>query len=560
MVSQALSMTEYPTPELQTSPLSDAAIGAVTALVRVSELYDPAVAHRAALRAVVASRLAEHIDSSVDRSAIIATAVLIDIDLTITRPNEPEDADDTTRPLLAATLLARLPGLRDVATCIRSHGEWWDGSGGPDGIAGETIPAPARLAAIADVLVGAPAAGFVPSWAHARKRVQQLAGTKLDPTMAQVAVSIELNEIEASPIPSDVVAELLKTNRFIAPVTDPADTATTVKVAIASAGEPSALVNLFAEIARSTVAADEVFILRSTDTAFDEEPVAHVVADSRPRLPSARLDAVFEFSRQAELRAGVSTIDSSDGSDHQDQLFAPIMIDTTCWGALVALRGDDRASFEEHDLSALRHIATEASTAVVKTEHWAQMERMALRDQLTGLANRHELYRVLDEIFRRPPLERVDVALIMCDVDGLKVVNDSLGHQAGDRLLIDAAAAMRGAVRDPERTTVCRIGGDEFCMVIDGGALLTAYDVSDSIERLFARSGGSGEARSISCGIAFASEHIASRSALLRAADENQYETKRARKADLAAQSETAVTDQAPVQDRRALRDAAPPL
>lgn len=67
-------------------------------------------------------------------------------------------------------------------------------------------------------------------------------------------------------------------------------------------------------------------------------------------------------------------------------------------------------------------------------------------------------------------------------------------------------------------------------MVINGGALLTAHDISDTIERLFERSAGSGPARSISCGIAFADDTVDSRSELLRAADENQYQTKRARK------------------------------
>ena len=83
-------------------------------------------------------------------------------------------------------------------------------------------------------------------------------------------------------------------------------------------------------------------------------------------------------------------------------------------------------------------------------------------------------------------------------------------------------------MRDPARTTICRIGGDEFCMVIDGGALLTAHEIATTVERLFERS-GDGD-RSISCGVAFADHDTPTRSDLLRAADINQYETKRARK------------------------------
>ena len=91
--------------------------------------------------------------------------------------------------------------------------------------------------------------------------------------------------------------------------------------------------------------------------------------------------------------------------------------------------------------------------------------------------------------------------------------------------------------------------------MIDGGGLLTAHDVSDMIERLFARSAGSGPPRSISCGIAFASEDIESRSALLRAADENQYQTKRARKAARAELIEQVTAQTTTAVERRAIRD-----
>ena len=222
-------MTDTSPAESRTPPLSDAAIGAVAALLRVSELYDPAVAHRAGLRALLASRLAAHVDTSVDRSVLIATAALADVDLTITRPNEPEANHDTMRTLLADTLLGRLPGLRDVAHGVRSHLEWWDGNGAPDALSGDEIPIAARVAAVTDVLVGDPAAGFVPSWDHSRRRLLRTQGTKLDPYLCQVASSIELDDLEAPAIPSDAITELLEQNRFADPTSEPSDSATTIK-------------------------------------------------------------------------------------------------------------------------------------------------------------------------------------------------------------------------------------------------------------------------------------------------------------------------------------------
>ena len=549
-------------------PLSEAAVGAIAALIGVCELYDPAVAHRAALRATIASMLVDKLGLQVDRNIAIASAALADIDLVVSRPADPEAAHDPTRSFLGSTIVGRVPGLRAVADAVEHQRERWDGTGTPSGLSGEEIPVAARVVAITDALVANPAAGFIPTWSHALRRVDSLAASKLDPALCTAVGALDLDSIVADPVPSSTIAELLEKhpadgnafdgNAFDGNAFDGATAATTIRSAVAAAGHANDLLALFAESARRTIGAAEVVVMRLTETQLDPDPVARAVDGDRPTLSLDRLDDLREFSTQAELRAGASIERSTstvESPEHLDELIMPIVTGEESWGIIVATRRADTPSFDAHDQSILRHIAAEAAEAVTTTAHWAQMERMALRDQLTGLANRHELYLVLDAIFERPPLERIDCALIMCDVDGLKVVNDTMGHQAGDRLLIDAAAALRGSVRDAERTTICRIGGDEFCLVIDGGGLLTAHDVSDMIERLFARSAGSGPPRSISCGIAFASEDVESRSALLRAADENQYQTKRARKAARAELIEQVTAQATTTVERRAIRD-----
>ncbi len=547
-------------------PLSDAAIGAVVALVRVCELYDAAVAHRSALRAAVANAAIRHSDEGdTDRSIMVAAAALADIDLVISRPLDPEAAADESSSLLGPTLLKQVPGLRAVAAILEQQHEHWDGSGRPDALTGAEIHFAARLVAVTRALIGNPADGFLPTWEHSLRRTDRLAGSSLDPELCELLHSLDLERFAAESSASELILELLQPE-IDAPIAGPITTepqespgsvtatATTIKSAVAAAGHTDDLLSLFAASAQLTIHAAEVSVFRLTSTEFAADAAARATDKQLPELSAERFDDLREFSTQAELRAG-ATLERPAGSDHVQELVVPIIVADETWGVFVASRRDDAAPFDAHDLSVLRHIASEAGDAITSNTHWAQMERMALRDQLTGLANRHELYRVLDGIFERPPLERVDCALIMCDVDGLKIVNDTMGHQAGDRLLIDAAAALRGAVRDPGSTTICRIGGDEFCLAIDGGALLTAHDVSDTIERLFARSAGSGPPRSISCGIAFAGEDIESRSALLRSADENQYQTKRARKASREAMIKQVTADAGPHVDRRAIRD-----
>ncbi|MGN6688967.1 MAG: bifunctional diguanylate cyclase/phosphodiesterase [Actinomycetales bacterium] len=97
-----------------------------------------------------------------------------------------------------------------------------------------------------------------------------------------------------------------------------------------------------------------------------------------------------------------------------------------------------------------------------------ELERMALTDALTGLANRTLLHervgRALDRLGEEP---RGSVALLMMDLDRFKLVNDTLGHQAGDELLQAVAARLRATC--PETATIARLGGDEFVVLIEGG-------------------------------------------------------------------------------------------
>lgn len=98
------------------------------------------------------------------------------------------------------------------------------------------------------------------------------------------------------------------------------------------------------------------------------------------------------------------------------------------------------------------------------TEQVRALAREARTDPLTGLANRRgwdeQLARERARAARRG--EPLSVALL--DLDGFKTFNDAHGHQAGDRLLVEAAAAWRGQLREAD--TLCRWGGDEFAALL----------------------------------------------------------------------------------------------
>ena len=96
----------------------------------------------------------------------------------------------------------------------------------------------------------------------------------------------------------------------------------------------------------------------------------------------------------------------------------------------------------------------------------ARLERQALTDPLTGIANRTVLMDRLTQALRRLPRDRLVLAVIYLDLDRFKVINDSLGHKLGDELLMKVAERALTSLRPAD--TMARIGGDEFVIVAEG--------------------------------------------------------------------------------------------
>jgi diguanylate cyclase (GGDEF)-like protein len=110
--------------------------------------------------------------------------------------------------------------------------------------------------------------------------------------------------------------------------------------------------------------------------------------------------------------------------------------------------------------------ASVAIMQLVRARAERERERLrhsALSDPLTGIANRRSLLSRIDYEIPRHARARHGFALVMVDLDGFKLLNDRFGHEAGDDLLRDVAAALRRTLRSQD--TAARIGGDEFCVL-----------------------------------------------------------------------------------------------
>ncbi|HEX2577713.1 MAG TPA: EAL domain-containing protein [Aquihabitans sp.] len=138
----------------------------------------------------------------------------------------------------------------------------------------------------------------------------------------------------------------------------------------------------------------------------------------------------------------------------------------------LALAGDDR-TVRHLDGRAVNRIDDPAVGGVVITLHDATerrvaaeaLRRQAFHDSLTGLANRALFRDRLEHALQRRARSGLDPAVIFLDVDGFKRVNDSMGHEAGDALLVTLAERISRSVRSDD--TVARLGGDEFAILIE---------------------------------------------------------------------------------------------
>jgi diguanylate cyclase (GGDEF)-like protein len=97
-------------------------------------------------------------------------------------------------------------------------------------------------------------------------------------------------------------------------------------------------------------------------------------------------------------------------------------------------------------------------------ERIEQLDMLAHEDSLVGLPNRRGFMRALERLIDRVGRYQEKTALLFVDLDGLKVINDSFGHQAGDEALVQVARLLVGGVRKSD--VVARIGGDEFAILL----------------------------------------------------------------------------------------------
>ena len=212
-----------------------------------------------------------------------------------------------------------------------------------------------------------------------------------------------------------------------------------------------------------------------------------------------------------------------DAATRQVCVVVPVRTATSDWGLLAVVGSVDVTSPRE----TYQHWAALLCAALESQRLQQEVRRSALYDQLTGLPNRRLFLERLTAEIARQARSGAPFAVLFLDLDGFKLINDSLGHQMGDQVL--AAVGDRIAHELREVDTGARFGGDEFAILLPdtdpAGALLVARRVQAALARSFALDGPDVSLRS-SIGIATSWVEYGSAEDILRDADTAMYRAK----------------------------------
>jgi GGDEF domain-containing protein len=198
----------------------------------------------------------------------------------------------------------------------------------------------------------------------------------------------------------------------------------------------------------------------------DDIPLAAIVLDGLMSVPGAalaaavnRINTYLPTAVRLELAAEapasteglVAPLPQSDGAGKP----APVLV-------LHVPAAADQADRDmaQHDLQGL---AVELAKLAELDERYAQLQRLALADDLTGCYNRRYFRHFLDKILAKARSARFPVTLLLFDIDDFKHYNDRHGHRVGDAILRQTAELIKRCVRDHD--LVARIGGDEFAVI-----------------------------------------------------------------------------------------------
>ena len=214
-----------------------------------------------------------------------------------------------------------------------------------------------------------------------------------------------------------------------------------------------------------------------------------------------------------------------------------LVVPTIHEGQIVAILGvgNKPKDYDEQDVGLVSYIA-DVIWSIIQQKQTdeqiqqlnAQLERLAMMDELTGLMNRRAFFNQGAKEISRTQRHQTPLSLLMLDVDVFKSVNDCYGHAAGDRVLQHVAHKIIENVR--EMDTVARMGGEEFSVLLPSTGAKDAVKLAERVRQAVERESCQIQDQTIevtvSIGVASYGENMSSLEAILRHADDSMYQAK----------------------------------
>jgi diguanylate cyclase (GGDEF)-like protein len=460
-------------------------------------------------------------------------------------------------PAIGERVVASIASLAHLAPAVRAEHERWDGRGYPDGLAGPAIPLASRICLACDAwhaMTSDRPYRDALSRDEARAELRRHAGAQFCPRTVDALLTV-LDGRPSAPAPEvalDAAAQPESELRALIAVAS----------AVAAAHRLEDVLEVVAEETRRVVGASSVSISR-WEREHDRVRTLINVGELGPgeeRFPTEETYALADYPLAARLlREGASYVISRGDRDlgvHDRQLLdaldkgsyigVPVIFDGRTWGKLESFAHVGAVPFTRRHVPFLEAIAGQVGAAIGRAELFSRVNALAYADPLTGLGNRRALDERLDAAVERGG----ELAIAFCDLDALKQINDTRGHDAGDCAIRRAADALATAAEGHAGASVCRVGGDEFCVVLEGGDAAAAAAIAGAAGATLA---ALDDPLSLSCGAA-ALRPGARPADLFRAADAAQYAAKRQGPGRVAIAGEETVPA-APPGGRRARRD-----
>ena len=509
--------------------------------------------------------------------ALRAAAVLHDIgklavpEHIISKPGRltPEEFERMkVHPLVGAEILERVQFPYPVVPIVRAHHERWDGNGYPCGLRGDEIPTGARILAVVDCLDGLASDRQYRPALSLEKAMEQVigeAGKSFDPKVVEVLQS-RYREFELlANIKGSEQARLTKNIKVesaappgagfeksdIVPI-NPGSSSIDFLASIAAARhEVQTLFEITRELGNS-LSLDETLSMLAARlkhlVPYDSIAIysvrniqlapEHVSGDNFRLLSSLRIpigegvSGWVAANRKPIVNGNLATEserlnDPTNGHSLRSVLAVPLEGVDGVVGVLALYRTEADAFTRDH-LRILLAISSKIALSFENALKYRQVERTATTDYLTSLPNARSLFIHLDSELARCRRHQMSVAVLVCDLDGFKQINDRFGHLQGNRLLASFAEKLKQACR--EYDYVARMGGDEFVLILSGLKPEALEDKIRHLQRLAAEAGreiSGTDVLSVSVGHAFYPEEGSDAEQLLSTADRRMFGQKR---------------------------------